>query len=388
MKNNKNTKNIILIFLILFFCLLCLLLLLVVYLQNNKPKEAIVIQNTETPSSPEDIINKYDSEYIDRIDNIIYVNFSKDLFDKDGSNKSFFENMIRDLEPFIKESFYLYDKEKDITFYVKYDYENKTYTITINNNENIDEFYDKVDGEDYVRVDDVTIVDRTVTAVDNYFLELLALNNCYLSGIQDEIGEGKDLGNGYTSYLDDSIKIRLAPTKAVQNIIFTKKYDGNITTSATTKMDLKEIADGDPNYVFGGIGEGYLGYRLSDYYIFYYEDEVSAYTYSYKENNVFEGYLKEYLETKDLNTFIENLKTDWKAYDTFEYNPETNSAHIFYSTRGVEINIQNNNPSQITFYQNYCFSDYTKSLVKQGIVKLNANTDSVQKIEQERRNNN
>ena len=59
-------------------------------------------------------------------------------------------------------------------------------------------------------------------------------------------------------------------------------------------------------------------------------------------------------------------------------------AHILYSTRGVEINIENDNIENTTFYQNYYFTNYIKSLVKDGIVKFK-DVDLVEQVEIERR---
>ena len=152
-------------------------------------------------------------------------------------------------------------------------------------------------------------------------------------------------------------------------------------------MTLHEIAESEKNYDFVSVDKGYLGYRHNEFYLFFYEDEVSAYTYSYKRNTVFEDYLKEYIETKDLDRFVKNLSIDWLAYDSFEYDEETQCAHILYSTRGVEIDIKDNNPKGITLYNNYYLTELTKKYVKNGYISLNPYEDLVEKTEIERRNN-
>ena len=181
------------------------------------------------------------------------------------------------------------------------------------------------------------------------------------------------------------MKIRTVPTGAVKNIIFTDKYDGDITSTINTDMDLKQIAEIEPTYNFGSVKEGYLGYRNDSYYYFFYDDEISIYTYSYKNNSTFEDILEEYIETGDLDIFSKRLKNRWQAYDLFEYDEGKATLHVLYSTRGVEINIKENDFKGITFYQNYYFTDYSKSLVKNGIVSFNNNVDLVHKIEMDRR---
>ena len=59
-----------------------------------------------------------------------------------------------------------------------------------------------------------------------------------------------------------------------------------------------------------------------------------------------------------------------------------------YCTRGIEIDIKGNDPKGITLYSNYYFTDYTKSLVKNGVVSFDGKTDMVEKKELERRENN
>ena len=178
------------------------------------------------------------------------------------------------------------------------------------------------------------------------------------------------------------------PTGGVRNIVYTSDYEGGITTEIDAGMDLKEIKEIEPENAFGSISDDYLGYREDSFYVFFYDNELSFYPYSYKKNTKFEKLLKEYLENRDLNLFVKNLKTGWMAYDHLEYNPETNSADILYSTRGVHIKIENNEPKGITFYSNYHFTDYTKKLVKQGIVDFKPGVDLVHETELERRKNN
>lgn len=387
MRNNKIISKIIIILLILFFCLLCILCFLFIYLQKNNPNTSEV-QN-EKEITIEDIIEKHDSEFIKKENNKIYVNFSKNLFEDNGDdNKSFFESLINDLKPLLDENTYLIDEEKNINFFIQYDYEKENYIIILNDNKNIDEFYEDTDGKAYIKVDDSEIVNGTLMSINDEYLLDIYTNNGYFSSIKGKIGEGKDLGNGYTSYLDGTVKIRLVPTGGVKNIIFTKDYKGDLLDNIKPGMSLNEILEKNPDISFGGLEKNYLGYRDLFYYTFFYKDEVSLYTYSYQENTKFEQYLEEYLNSRDLDKFVTSLENNWCAYDSFEYNSDIQKAHIFYSTRGVDINIQDNDPSGITFYQNYCFTDYTKSLVKDGIVKFKPNTDSVEQIELERRKNN
>ena len=58
-----------------------------------------------------------------------------------------------------------------------------------------------------------------------------------------------------------------------------------------------------------------------------------------------------------------------------------------FPTRGMEIDIQNNDPKGITLYNNYCFTDDSRQLVKDGYISYR-DVDAVLKYEKERRSGN
>lgn len=389
MKKNRIRQKILLIFLILFFCLLFFMITLLRVIEKN---EEVLDNSTDTEVvedkilTKKDIIEKYNSKYIAEGVDYIEVVLSKGLFNEDGSsNQSFVEDLMNDLIPFYTPSdFYIVDEEKEIEVYARYNEELEGYEFVINKIEN---FYSKVDGESYVKVDDTRIVYGNLFATDNYLLDKLQMYDFYFSEISENLDEGVELDNGYTSYQNGEILIKNAPTGAVKNMILTENYSDKITTKIHSDMSLKEVIESEPAYGFGGLNDGYVGYRHRAYYLFFYDDEISIYTYSYKKNSTFEELLKMYLEDKDLEMFVKRLSKKFMAYDYLEYDKDIQSAKIRYSTRGVDINIKNNDPKGITFYNNYYFTDYTKSLVKSGIVSFEPDKDFVELVEIERRNN-
>ena len=213
----------------------------------------------------------------------------------------------------------------------------------------------------------------------------MIINDFYHRSIASRLGEAVELDNGYLSYLDGAIKIRKLVTDGVRNIVFSDDYEGYITLYIKPGMSLKEILEHHPENTLGSVNKGYLGYRTADFYLFCYEDEFSLYPYSYRSNKTFEEILEKYLDDGDFTSFISNLSTRWMAYDYMEVDLENKNADILYSTRGVHIKIENGDPSKTTFYSNYCFTDYTKHLVKNGILDFEPGVDLVEKTELERR---
>ncbi len=266
----------------------------------------------------------------------------------------------------------------------KQENQNTNVEISVNTNTELE----KKEKEEESEVDKISITEDSSIIVLNTYLDKLVMNSMYLSTIEEDLGEGTDLKNGYTSYQNGTIKLRTVPTKAVRNIIFSKDYEGSITSKINSGMSLREIYNINSENAFGSLEEGYLGYKDADYYLFFYNDEVSVYSYSYSYNKIFEDILKEYLKTNDLDTFVNKLVNKWKAYDYYEYDKENKNAYILYSNRGIEIDIKNNDSKGITLYTNYYFTDTTKEYVENGLVTLNSKTDLLDKIEKQRRNKN
>lgn len=378
-------KKLILILLILFSMLLILTMCYLRILQEDTIISNLPAEIVAEPKTIEDIIKKYNSEYLSNSDNKIYLKFSRDLFDENGkSNEQYFISLIEDLKQFFeKASFYLIDEENKIKIYIKYDIDANTYSIEINGKEN---FYEEIDGNSYIEVENSKIADNSNIRITNKYLRKLDLDSMYFTAIQDELGEGEDLQNGYTSYKDGTIKIRLSPAKAVRNIIFSKDYEGEITNQLKSGMSLKEVYEANSDNVFGSLSENYLGYKENNFYIFFYEDEISIYSYSYKYNSDFEKALEEYLTNNDLEKFVKKVTGRIQAYDKLEYDLENKNVYILYSNRGIEIDIKNNNAKGIKLFNNYCFTDKTKSYVKEGKISYESK-DLLEKMEMERRNN-
>ena len=385
--NKDGNLKFITILLILLFILLCLL---IVFLNSIKKQQntsnQIEIVAEDTSQTIKSIVEKYESEYLSLDGSTIYINFIKDLYDENGkSNNSYFEKFIKELEVFYEDdTFYLVDNKKAINITVKYDYATKEHKIIYNGIEN---FYGETNGESYVAVDNVKITKYTLIFDKDYYLQMLYMKGGYFSDIKDSLGEGIEDVNGYTNFLNNTISIRTAPNGVVKNIIYKNGYDENelITDGITISSSLEDVYNkyGEPS--FGSISDKFLGYRTNSWYYFFYDDEISIYPYAYKDNTKFEKLLKEYIETKDINNFVNNLIFVWKNYDSFVYDKENQIIYLLYASRGVEISFNGSNSDGITLYTNYFFTDKTKSYVKNGFVKLNDTGDLINIIESKRR---
>lgn len=262
--------------------------------------------------------------------------------------------------------------------------ETSTKTAIMRQEEKKEQNKDTVDEKDEEE-SEVEITERVPIHASNSYLSSLISTNMGTRIIKENLDEGIELDNGYVSYNDGTIEIRTTLINTVRNIIFTKKYDGNIVTNVNLKTPLKEILELYPENSFGSLEEDYLGYLTNDFYYFFYDDEVSVYGYTYKEDEKFEKLLEKYLKDKDLDGFVSSIKASLRYYDYLEYDPEIKKAHIMFSNRGFEIDIEDNDPKGIILYSNYYFTEKTKEYVEKGLITLKEKEDSVEKIEKERR---
>lgn len=383
---NNSKRIIIFLMLIFLLVLLCILSITIIILKNEESTISTPVNNSISeimPKTVKDVIEDHDSEYISQDGNKVYSILAKNLYDENGnSNEDFIRSLVNDLDEFfLNRSFYIIDEEKKITIYAKRLTNNEDIDIIINDIEN---FYEETDGRDYLAVENSKIVEASNLLMSNPYLERLEINNMYFKYIEKYLTNGRELDNGYIVYVDQQIKLKIFPNKSVCNIIFMEDYEDKILYNLSLENRLSEIAEMYDDYVFGGLDKGYLGYRSGNFYYFFYENEASIYPYSYVENTIFETLLTNYIETKDLDDFVNKLTMSFKAYCDFEYDSDIQRLFISYPTRGIKIDIKDNNPQGITLYSNYCFSETTKQLVKSGKIQYNKN-DYVNEYEQMRK---
>lgn len=383
MKKNNVFKLVIIFLVLVLFCILVYLVYLMMTISSNNYNKSAEIVSDEA-NTVLGVLEKYNCIFVRDIDNTIYVVFPKDLFDDLGnSNEDYFISITKDLEDFFeRDDFSLVDEEKNINIYAKYDRTSDKHIISINSLEN---YYSMVNGRDYVDVENVNYSKQsdTINPICTILTNLKS-NGMRLSSIEDIVGEGKQLDDGYISFLDGKIKMKIANKKIVYNIIISRDYDENIFENFENDDSLDYIYSNNPDNCFGSVEEGYLGYRTDDLYYFIYEDEVVVYAYSYVDNINFEKALKKYFQNKDLENFIMLITGQVKVYDLKEYDLDAGIAVVDLSCYGIEINISENDSRGITLYNNYCFTENSRQFVKDGLVTFKNYENSIEKLEKER----
>lgn len=390
-KNKKNNLPILIIIIILFILLILITVTLKVLLDSEKKvndytnnfqnvnidyNEKINLNENSNHrlKTVKEVIEFYGSQYLHRLKDgyvEIYINSKYDLFDENGKSKEqYFYNMINEIIKIEKDSFYLKDEFKDISIYVKYNYANGTYETIINGNEN---YYDDVNADIYAKVASVTSpVDSDFAIYNNFLIQILS-NYTYYSGTELSSLDRIDLGNNYYSYENGKIVALLKNGKAL-NILLKKDYQEQIGKNVYVGTPLKEVYEKYSNLAFGSLKERYLAYKISNAYVFLYEDEISIYGHEYKENKYIDQYIVDYCETGDLKKLYNDFMSGFSNYFENEYNPENESLKLTFPTRGIEIDIKDNDSKGIKIYNNYYISDKIKELIlNEKITLINEN---------------
>lgn len=396
MKNKAFFKKLILIcFSILFILLIIMCVLLYKVQKKNETNIGVsipekqdlendVYNNDQVFHNVQEILESYGCTYISEQEEpttVIYLVFGKSLFNSDGTNnRNYYESLINALaKKLIKKNFYLYDEKNSTQINVTCDFENDNISYKINN---ISDYFGTANGELYQDIENTEIVQYQYIPISYNVLYNIVQNNMYLI---DELGEPEGEVGKYKLYQNGTIMSRNFSGK-VRNMIFLEGYEGNVFTGVEVGTPLSEIKKLYPNNAFGSIEEGYLGYRTAELYVFFYENEISVYGYSYYEQKNFEDILEEYLNTNDLNRFTERVTKLWTNYDEFEYDRGNKSLYLTYPSIGVIINIQSNNSKGITICNNYYLSDKIKNFIIENKISLDSSIDALYMSERNRIN--
>lgn len=377
--------------------LIFILAILTTLLDNAKPAETdMVEEETEQEAyvdesvvlPPELSVDKITKIFISKgvsvtssTDYTFNVIFPRDLFDEEGnSEEEFFYDLVDALSQEITKDFELIDSQKNIRIKVTFDPETGAYNIVYNDNE---KFYDVVDGSSYVAIDTAEMVEPQSMYETSALVAVLDMNDYYFKYVQKYLtGEEKTLDNGYLYYPDEGLKFLIQPNKAVMSIIYDDTYEGEIIDGIDIHTSLLAISEKYEDFFAGSVNSGFLAYRNARMYLFFYPGEIAYYSYSTDSSSKIDDLIDQYVSSKELGAFANGMKRIM-AYTEFEYNEEEGRLKASYPTRGINIDIRNNDSLGITIYNNYLAGEKTKQHVKDGKITF-VNQDSVYLFEKER----
>lgn len=384
MNLTKGQKIISIILIVLIIILGCLICLNVAEIEEDAADFANEVDLvTEKKESLIEILEEYDVEYLRRDSNRIYVTFNFQLYNEDGSsNEIKLKNLLNDLMDYFNSTFYIIDEKNDIDIKVFYR-ELGDNEVFINNKA---DFFDVTDGKTYYDVNNVKNTPVTNVYVVEDALSYITMKSLRYSDLVKRIGEPTGIDeDGYLLFDDGNIRVsKYEDANMIRNIIYSEKYLNAFVSKIEEGYSLEKVIEAYGEPTFGSLNEGYVGYRSSEFYLFFYEDEISVYGYGYTSNIEFEKLFEEYKVDYDIERLSSKLRAMWGGYHKYEMDVENKKLYITYPSRGVEVDINFKDLSGITFYSNYYFSDSLLEKIKNGDYTLKVDEDFIHIVEQER----
>jgi len=364
MQRSSKKNRIYLIIGIILVVLIITLIILLASLKKYKEHENIVNKvhtytDTKDFETIEEVATYLDCKYIrnesSKVDEFtydVYMKIKYEPYTNNQSNKLFYDRLISySARVFQYKSFRIIDKEQNITIDVICNEESQKIKKKIINGK--EDYFSKYDS--LIEINNISKTVEINMDIQSKEIKKLIEKNWYI--LSSELGTKESIFNKYDIYFDEGIEIRNIDNK-VFNIIFTKNYKeeivNGIKTSSTKEEIIKQI--GQPN--FEDKQYGIIGYKGKDIYIFFNDrQEVSIYRVEKNDDSTeFARYVEEYLEDKDEDKLISNIKNKYQDFD--KYKNDENGAILAYSIKGIEIKFQKNSGKGIYIYNNYIGTIY------------------------------
>ena len=191
-------------------------------------------------------------------------------------------------------------------------------------------------------------IEEIEISVDSQILQRCIDNNWRNEDI--DFGTRESIFNKYYVYYDEGIRVRSIDEK-IFNIIFSKNYNENVVSGIFQGMDQDSIKRLLGKPVFTDDELGVIGYKGKQFYVFFYEDEISIYRNRIEETEDFFKLADEFMaENIDFLEFMNQLTYIWPDYSDYKY--DANYVFISYPLKGVEIKLNYDDINGILVYNN------------------------------------
>ena len=354
MNRSKKEKIIIIVTICLIIVILVSLIQFVIEKRKEKVFKEKEIADVTEFKSPEEVIIHMGGKYIKqeteiknkRIKVNIYLQFNKELFDGEESNRMFFDDMVKSIAYVLKyQDFKLIDEKGKIEIEAKCDQSKESIVnIKINGEERY--FTERENQIKFSKEKNKEEIPDTDIKINSPILVQL-VNNSW-SDIGVKFGTKETRVDKYDIYFEEGIKVRKIGKK-VFNIIFNEKYKGSVVNNISTTSSKKEIEKklGKPTFE----ENDFIGYKKNDLYIFFSENEISAYRYDLETEDELVQFIQEMQTEKSVWELANKLTDIWPDYD--EYKKDEESLYINYATRGVSFQYNYMNENGLKLYNNY-----------------------------------
>lgn len=288
-------------------------------------------------------LEKQEKSQKENVDYDIYMTLPIDVADGHAKHKTFLEKLIQYSAYALKyKNFIIIDKSKNINIAVVCnEKEQEIETYYINNVENY--FTTKQNEENIDSFKTTSEIELNVTS--NELQQIISLD-WRSSNLQ--VGTAESTFKGYDIYFDEGYQIKKVAGK-VFNIVFTDKYQNNVVNNLNVNSTIEEIKNslGKPQFESGNL----IGYKSKDFYVFFYNNQISIYRVDYYDTEKFAEIIDKYKESTDTKSFVDEVKSNWTDYDISDYG--TNYIKIQYTLKGITIKYDSTEKQGIVVYNNY-----------------------------------
>ena len=343
-QNNKNYAIRIIVLLVLIFIFFLFNFIIENYNKNEQVSSSSI-------SSIKDVIEYYNSKYIKEYNNTsdgytvgAYVEFKYLLYNDDKTNnEEYYMNIINDCSRVsYYNSFKLIDEKNKIVIEVICK-NNRIETIKINGREDYFIYMDsQYSLEGYV---EIPIADLPVNSST---LQECIDNRWNYDGIN--FGTRESIFDGYYIFFDEGIRVRIINNK-IYNIIFDNKYNSNVIGELFPGIDQDSVKNSLGKPYFEDDNLNIIGYKGKDFYVFFYNDQISIYRNTEEDTEEFFKLVDKFIrEEIDLLDFMNQLTYIWPDYSEYDY--DSNYVYISYPLKGLEIKINYDDINGILVYNN------------------------------------
>lgn len=365
------------LFILIVILLIIFLLSFLYYYISRKKKEYTSISDFH---NIKEIIEYYGCTYIktnksaeDGFKKDIYIKFLKPTIDDYGNtNQKFYENVISTVEAKLdNENIRIIDDEKKLIIRIIYDTSNSQILYEING----DSKYFKTILLEY---QNKKSQEKAEVKLNIKSKELNTIINAKWIAKNVNLGKVESSIDDYDIYYNKGFEVRNVGNK-IYNLIYMKQYKENIFDNITTNMTNEKIENILGNPAFEDNNINLIGYITNQYYVFFYDGEVSIYRIDEEDtqkNTEFANIMTDLNKNGDYKTFLDKLTDIYSDYDY--YYKTDNYINIKYSLKGLEIIMGNKNGNGITIYENYkgkITNDINAEEIKKSMkIPVNVNT--------------
>lgn len=337
--------------LLISICMVLLIIIILVigsYVQDKVFENKVKNKNYTSMKdfeSVKEVVIYMGCNYIkeDKDKGYVYLEFNKDLYENNRSNRKFFENLSAYIANVLNYSDYtMIDNSKNIIIEIKCDKENKTVTdMIINGNTNY-----FADEDSKKQISNYVDIKNTELTVNSNVLNKLINEDWVESRVK--FGTKDSSFEKYDIYFDEGIEVRKIGSR-VFNIIFTNKYSENVVNNIKVGESFENIEKilGKPTFE----QENIVGYKSDKIYVFFEKDEISVYRVEEGNNEDFVNLINNLENENDIKKIASTLTDIFPDYDEYEIQGE--SIRIIYSSKGIELKYNITNQQGFTLYNNY-----------------------------------